>query len=246
MTIIPVLDVRGGLAVRADARAGGRGHYPPVRGRLHDGPDPIDLARAYRDRLGLSDLYLADLDALAGAPPALPLVRDLARLGMRVWVDAGVRDAEDLPPLLEAGASVVVLGLETLRGPDALSLIVARFGPGAIAFGLDLRDGRPLVETETAWGSSDPIDLAAAAVARGARRILVLDLGRVGRGKGVGTLPLIARLTEAHRGIALVAGGGVAGPMDLAELEAAGASAALIGSALHDGRIGPGRGLESR
>jgi phosphoribosylformimino-5-aminoimidazole carboxamide ribotide isomerase len=35
----------------------------------------------------------------------------------------------------------------------------------------------------------------------------------------------------------LVAGGGIRGPEDLARLEARGVSAALIASALHDGRF---------
>src|SRR5947209_13264350 len=45
MRIIPVLDVQDGLAVAA--RAGDRAHYHPVRSILHEGSEPIGIARAY-------------------------------------------------------------------------------------------------------------------------------------------------------------------------------------------------------
>ncbi len=244
MRVIPVLDLKAGQAVLAIA--GNRAHYDPVRGILHEGSDPIGLARAFRDRLGLSDLYLADLDAITGAPPALPLYGDLQRLGLNLWVDAGVRFEADVPPLLAAGASVVVLGLETLDGPEALAEVVDRHGPNRLVFSLDLRDGRPLIDTALAWGTSDPRRLVDAVVATGVRRVLLLDLARVGTGQGVGTLTLLAELRTGHSALEWIVGGGVRGPNDLAALSRAGASAVLVGSALHDGRIAPGRGLAPR
>ena len=48
--VIPVLDVKDGLAVHAVG--GQRSHYRPVRSLLHPSADPLDLARAYRDILG--------------------------------------------------------------------------------------------------------------------------------------------------------------------------------------------------
>ncbi len=113
--LIPVLDIMAGLAVHAIG--GDRGHYRPLRSLLHEGADPVGMARAYRDALGLRDLYLADLDAIAGAPPRVALYRELRGLGLGLWVDAGVRDASSLPPLLDSGAGTIVVGLETVRGP---------------------------------------------------------------------------------------------------------------------------------
>src|SRR5437016_8035284 len=119
MRVIPVLDLKAGQAVRAVG--GDRAHYRPVHSVLHDAPDPIGLARAYRDRLGLADLYLADLDAIAGSPPASALFRALADLGLHLWVDAGVRGPSCLPPLIDAGVGTVVAGLETVHDPESLA-----------------------------------------------------------------------------------------------------------------------------
>ena len=71
MRILPVIDLKGGLVVRGVA--GRRQEYRPVVSRLTPSSRPIDVAGAFRDHLGLDHLYLADLDAIAGAAPALEL-----------------------------------------------------------------------------------------------------------------------------------------------------------------------------
>jgi len=53
--VIGVIDLRNGRAVRACA--GRRDHYPSIG-------DPVDLARRYVDHYKLTELYLADLDAI--------------------------------------------------------------------------------------------------------------------------------------------------------------------------------------
>jgi phosphoribosylformimino-5-aminoimidazole carboxamide ribotide isomerase len=237
MRVIPVLDLKAGQAVHAIA--GDRAHYRSLRGLVHRGSDPIGLARAYRDVLGFTELYLADLDAIAGAPPARDLYEELGHLGLRLWADAGVRDRSGVPPLIDSGVSIVVLGLETLRGPDALAALVSEMGPDRLAFSLDLRGGRPVIAPGASWGTEDPLALAARAVESGIRRLLILDLARVGLGSGVGTLPLARTLGLAHPGVEIAVGGGVSGPGDLMAAFGAGVAAVLVGSALHDGRIGP-------
>ncbi len=238
MRIIPVIDLKGGLAVRAVG--GDRAHYRPVRSILHPDADPVGLAIAIRGRLGLDELYLADLDAIGGAPPSVALYRALADAGLRPWVDAGLRDATGLAGLIAAGVATVVAGLETLVGPEALASILDAVGPDRVVFSLDLRDGTPLVDTTATWGTRDPSAIARCAVDVGARRVLVLDLARVGMGMGMGpTLDLVTALRrELPAGVELAAGGGVAGPEDMRRLRVAGADAVLVGSALHDGRIG--------
>jgi len=230
MRVIPVLDVRRGRAVHAVA--GDRDHYGPLASVLHPGSDPIDLASALRDVLGLRELYLADLGAIvAGLPPDLALFRAMADLGLSAWIDPGVRGPDDIPPLIEAGVARVVVGLETLIGPAALAEIVEEAGPDRVAFSLDLRDGRPIVPTVEAWGTDDPDAIVDRALAAGVRVVIRLDLARVGTGRGPGS-------GRCRPGPEWVIGGGVAGPGDLPPLARLGCSAVLIGSALHDGRIG--------
>jgi phosphoribosylformimino-5-aminoimidazole carboxamide ribotide isomerase len=238
MRVIPVLDIRRGQAVRAVA--GRRAHYGPLRSVLHDGTDPIALARAGRDAWALLDLYLADLDAILGeAPPSLDLFRAIHDLGLSPWVDAGVRDPADVPALIGAGVERVIVGLETIRGPETIAEIVDEFGADRIVFSLDLHEGRPLVETSAGWGTGIGREIAARVIDLGIRRIIHLDLAHVGTGQRPQTQSLdwLTDLARSNFGVEWLVGGGIDTPEDLAALARLGAWGVLVGSALHDGRM---------
>jgi phosphoribosylformimino-5-aminoimidazole carboxamide ribotide isomerase len=234
--VIPVLDLKNGAAVRAVG--GDRAHYRPLRTILHPSSDPVGVARAYRDVLGFRRLYVADLDAIAGSPPANGIYRELASLGLALWIDAGVHDQACLPPLLSRPASAIVVGLETVRGPAALARIVDRVGGDRLVFSLDLRAGVPMVAEGALWPGNDVLAIADAVIRRGVSRILLLDLARVGEGQGTGTTAWIEHLSAAYPATEIACGGGIATAADVPPLFRAGASAVLIGSALHSGGIG--------
>lgn len=231
MEVIPVLDVLGGVAVHA--RGGDRRAYRPVESVLVDGSDPVALARAYRDRLRLRSCYVADLDAIAGTPPNLDLIRAIAAEGLRLWVDAGVRDAATARAVLDASATCVVVALETLPSWEALGAIAAGIDPPLRAFGLDLRDGRPLGPNA---GPSRPDEIVSAAYAQDYHRVIVLDLARIGTGHGA-SCELLPLLRERSPHAELYVGGGVRDLSELRRLAENGWTGALVATALHRGRI---------
>jgi phosphoribosylformimino-5-aminoimidazole carboxamide ribotide isomerase len=214
---------------------GRRAEYRPLRSRLAPSADPLTVARAFRDHFGLTELYLADLDAIAGMPPACGVVAALGAEGFDVAVDAGLRNVADAVPLAGAGATAVVAGLETLSGPAVLDGLVKEFGAARVIFSLDLRDGRPL--TTTVWPIEDAWAIAAEAVRQGIRRLLVLDLARVGEARGTGTEAFCLRLATTFADVEILAGGGVRGRDDLDRLQRLGVKAVLVASALHDGKL---------
>jgi phosphoribosylformimino-5-aminoimidazole carboxamide ribotide isomerase len=232
MRVVPVLDLLGGQVVRGVA--GRRQDYRPVVSRLTPSSRPLDVARAFRDHFGLVELYVADLDAIAGKEPAWLVFSALRDDGFRLWVDAGVREAARGRLLAERGAGVVA-GLETLSGPAVLPELVHDLGD-RLVFSLDLHGGVPLGKTD-AWQGADAWSIAAQAVALGVRRLLVLDLERVGVNAGTGTEELCGRLAAANPEAEVWAGGGVRGPEDLRRLQDCGVRAALVASALHDGTL---------
>jgi phosphoribosylformimino-5-aminoimidazole carboxamide ribotide isomerase len=236
--VIPVLDLKAGRAVHAVA--GRRDYYQPIHSILHATSEPAFLARAFGEILGLESLYLADLDAIGGLRPSVAIYRQIVSSGLHLIVDAGVRDVTSLGPLLELDGTryTIVAGLETIRGPRELRGIVERAGPERVIFSLDLFDGRPRIAVPGAWRSELPRDLAREAIHHGASHILLLDLARVGTGRGVGMADLLARIRELHPAVRISVGGGISGIDEVRALRNDGAASVLVGSALHNGRIG--------
>jgi HisA/HisF family protein len=236
MQVIPVLDIEGGAVVWGIR--GRRHEYRPIVSRLIRSSLPCDVAKAFRDQLGLTELYLADLGAIIGSPPAFSVYSALRELGCTLWVDAGVRTTADAFSLAHAGIERIVLGLETIQGPQTLRECCQVLDPDRLVFSLDLKENRPLGDLSR-WRSTDPRALADEAIAAGIRTVIVLDLARVGTGWGTGTEEFCARLAADHPRLELLAGGGVHNAQDLHRLEACGVRKVLVASALHDGRLRP-------
>ncbi len=243
MEIIPVLDLARGVAVHA--RAGDRAAYQPVRSvLLPDGAgDPVALIRAFRERLGAGRCYVADLDAIAGGAVQSAVLRRLAELegtsAGPLLVDGGTHSPDRALELLSCGAGDVVVGLETLRAFTGLVAVIDSVGASRVVFSLDLRMGDPIVPSGFGSGgevTTDALSLAAQAIDAGATCLLVLDLGRVGTGRGL-DLGLLEQLRRRFPRVRLLAGGGVSGRQDLERMRDAGCDGALVATALHDGSV---------
>jgi phosphoribosylformimino-5-aminoimidazole carboxamide ribotide isomerase len=105
---------------------------------------------------------------------------------------------------------------------------------------LDLAAGQAL--SRLAWHAQadrahQPLEIARSVVQMGIERLIVLDLADVGENRGPRTLDLCRTVRAEYRNIELVAGGGVRGLDDLRAMADAGCDAALVASALHDGRL---------
>lgn len=241
MRILPVIDLMGGVVVRGVA--GQRAEYRPVQTCLADGADPVAIGRAFRERLQLSEAYVADLDAIAGAEPAWDDYRRLIACGLSLLVDAGLATIERARRLAEFRVegqplAAIIAGLESVPGPEAIGRMLEIIGPQRFVFSLDLKAGSPLVAAPE-WQGLSAETIAQETLRMGVRRLIVLDLARVGTFQGIGVESLIRRLREFDGDVELISGGGVRSADDLRVLAVAGCDAALIASALHDGRLGP-------
>jgi phosphoribosylformimino-5-aminoimidazole carboxamide ribotide isomerase len=237
MELIPVLDLARGVAVHAIG--GDRSRYEPVRSVLAPGTagDALALARAYRALPAVRRCYVADLDAIAGQPAQLALLKRLQSpegFDGPLLLDAGVASLDGLERLGGAFDHVVV-GLETLSSFADLARLAAQVD---VTFSLDLRDDRALMRPEllAELRSTDPLVLARAAVEAGAGSLILLDVGRVGRGTGV-NLTLLASLRRALPRVRMLAGGGVRDTGDIGALAESGCDGVLIATALHRGTV---------
>jgi phosphoribosylformimino-5-aminoimidazole carboxamide ribonucleotide (ProFAR) isomerase len=122
-----------------------------------EGPpfDPFDVV----DRLAqdYSMLYLVDLDGLEHADPQLDYLQEFAR-DTTLWVDGGVRTAEQAIDILITGARRAVLSSAYLHGPRQLKR--AWRLSTELVFELELDPSGRLVLADSSWGTEDPIEVA--------------------------------------------------------------------------------------
>ena len=236
MRLIPVIDLLKGQAVHAVR--GERNNYQPVKSVLTDTADPADLARAYRERLGLDELYIADLDAIQGFSGTAnrDFISSLARSRQtRVILDSGITDARAARRWLDAGISKAVIGSETLLAVSALKEIPGMIDRDRLIFSLDMRAGKTVSDCP-ALSAMSPIEALQELHSAGWQEVLLLDLDRVGTGGGIG-MPLLVEARSQFPGLSLLAGGGIAGPEQLFELKSLGFAGVLVATVLHNGTI---------
>lgn len=220
--VIPVIDLRHGVVVRA--RAGDRASYAPIVTPLAKGSEPADIARGLIAATGATTLYVADLDAIMdGTAPDLASLQRIAAAcaGVTLWVDAGFSRMEGVASFLDEGLGRPVIGSESQE--DAT--LVAALGDRAV-FSLDTRGDEVLgpAALHTDWQSWPS-------------QVIVMTLGRVGAGTGP-DLAKLERLVSADSRRRFYAAGGVRGQDDIDALKQIGVAGALVASAIHDRTIG--------
>jgi phosphoribosylformimino-5-aminoimidazole carboxamide ribotide isomerase len=221
--IIPVLDLKGGVVVRA--RMGERHLYAPIVTPLAPTSDPLDVARGLLAVHPFATLYVADLDAIEGRGDNGAALRRIKRgcPALALWVDNGIADAAAAARWLAAGLGSLVLGSETQR--DA-ALVRDLADDGRVVLSLDFRG-------DTFQGPTAILVDPAAWPAR----VIAMTLARVGSGAGP-DLDRLAAVRASAPGRRIYAAGGVRDAADLAALARAGIAGALVATALHDGRLG--------
>jgi phosphoribosylformimino-5-aminoimidazole carboxamide ribotide isomerase len=231
--VIPVLDLLGGRVVRAVR--GDRSAYQPIVSTLAKGSEPLTMARALLDRCATPHdkpvLYVADLDAIQGRAAHLSTLDHLLGQlpGLTLWLDAGFADARHAQALcqrLGAAAPCVrpVFGSESLRSTEALADLTH---DAAAILSLDSKRATAL-DPSGSWQRPDLWP----------RTVIAMTLDRVGAASGP-DLQMLRRLRGQASDRVWVGAGGVRSADDLVAAGAAGASAWLVASALHDGQLDP-------
>jgi phosphoribosylformimino-5-aminoimidazole carboxamide ribotide isomerase len=236
MRLIPVLDLLDGQA--AHAIKGERAYYKPVKSVLCDTSDPIALSRAFRDRLGLSEVYIADLNAIqnSGAANHREVITALTRdERLNIILDAGIADVATAKAWLGIGVGKVVIGSETLRTWSALQEIASEIELDRRLFSLDLMAGK-ILSRHPALADMSPVDALQYLYSLGWQEVILLDLKRVGSGMGTDR-SLISDVRKACPDLRLLVGGGINNPEELMELGSLGIRGALVATAFHNGTI---------
>lgn len=233
MQIIPVIDILNGVVVRGIA--GERQKYAPINSMLTESRDPSVIVQVLQDEFGLTDFYVADLDAIQARRMNRCTIAELAQLPGKMHADCGVRTKTDIQDQLDLGVERVVVALETVASLDAASAMLQEFGSESLVFSVDMKNGKPLAGAE--WGDDSPSEICRLVIDAGFERLILLDLSAVGTDGGTPTLELCKQVRNQFADVQIITGGGIRGVNDLQLAKDAGVDGLLVASALHDGRL---------
>ena len=232
MNVVPVIDILNGIVVHAVR--GRRKEYQPLQSVLFNSVEPVEVAKGFC-KLGFSELYVADLDAILGNQGNLQVLRRMTKeTGLKLMVDAGVTTVGTAEKLLENGVSKVIIGTETLENKSFVGEAVRHFGGARVIVSLDLVGDRMLVKSGFG-GGEDAMCLLREFDGMGVSQVIVLDLARVGSGEGV-NVDFLKKVT-GELAVDVYVGGGVRDIADLVELKNLGVAGVLLATALHSGKI---------
>ncbi|MCA9686075.1 MAG: 1-(5-phosphoribosyl)-5-((5-phosphoribosylamino)methylideneamino)imidazole-4-carboxamide isomerase [Myxococcales bacterium] len=248
MQLIPAVDLLEGRAVRL---------VKGERERVTVYSDaPWELAAGFV-RAGARRLHLVDLDGAFGEARQVDLLRRIldavrsvdgsepARKGgsapARIEVGGGIRDADAVETLIEAGVDKVVVGTLAVREPELVAAL-CRSHPGRLIVAIDARDGMVAVDGWRELSSISAAELAKEAVSWGAAGLLYTDVSRDGLQVGAAVAVTAALQVAVDRqtqsaGLApvdVIASGGIGTLADIDALVLAGVRAAVLGRALYE------------
>ena len=234
MRVIAAIDILNGQVVAG--LSGVRESYKPLISKVVSVTNPFELIMEMREVLGINDFYIADLDAILTGKKNEHLYSSLVKEGVYIYLDAGSKNCADLQYLMDMNVFKVVAGLETIESIEELETAAKRFG-SRLVFSLDMKNGVPFTTREELVLKS-PLSIMMDAINAGVDHLFILDLAKVGTGKGASTDSLVAKARAQSDEIFIMAGGGIGSFQDVIGLKNSGASAVVVSRALHDGTFG--------
>ncbi len=231
--IIPCLDVRDGRVVKGV-------QFVDIK----DAGDPVEVAKGY-DEQGADEITFLDITAShEGRDTTVHMVEKIAeQVFIPLTVGGGIRKAEDVRIMLNAGADKVAVNSAAIFNPDLINELSEKFGSQCIVIAID---AKKVSSTPNKWeifthGGRKPtgIDAIEWAVkmtegSHGAGEVLLTSMDCDGVKTGF-DLELTRAVSDAVK-VPVIASGGVGNLEHLSEgVLKGGADAVLAASIFHFG-----------
>lgn len=232
--IIPAIDLIDGCVVRL--------HQGDYGARRDYGEDPLARLQRYQAS-GAQLLHIVDLTG-AKDPKArqIPLLRELlSSLSIPVQTGGGIRSADDVRSLLDAGAARVVVGSAAVKRTDEVAGWMKTFGADKLVLALDVRINKAgnAEVAVSGWQENSGVlmdDLIRAFEPAGLRYVLTTDISKDGTLAGPNTA-LYAKLAQTFPNIDFQASGGIGSLDDIRVVSHTGAAGVIVGRALLEGKF---------
>jgi len=237
MILYPAIDLLDGECVRL--------HKGDFAQKTNYSSDPIAVARDFQNQ-GATWLHLVDLSGAKNpAKRQTALIAEIIKqTGLSVQTGGGVRNSDDITALLQAGAARVVIGSLAVKDMAATTAIFKSVGADKICLALDMLDGRIAVS-----GWQEATDTTVESVIdtylpHGLKHILCTDISRDGTMAGP-NIALYTTLAKTYPNLHIQASGGIGSIDDIKALTTSGASGAIAGKAIYEGKFTVTQGLEA-
>lgn len=232
--IIPAIDLIDGCVVRL--------HQGDYGARRDYGEDPLARLQRYQAS-GAQLLHIVDLTG-AKDPKArqIPLLRELlGNLSIPVQTGGGIRSADDVRSLLDAGAARVVVGSAAVKRTDEVAGWMKTFGADKLVLALDVRINKAgnAEVAVSGWQENSGVlmdDLIRAFEPAGLRYVLTTDISKDGTLAGPNTA-LYAKLAQTFPNIDFQASGGIGSLDNIRAVSHTGAAGVIVGRALLEGKF---------
>lgn len=226
--LIPAIDIIEGQCVRLS-----QGDYDTKK--VYG--NPVDMAKEFED-LGMRRLHVVDLDGAKSKHVVnLGTLQQITQqTHLTVDFGGGVKTADDLERVLDAGAELVTVGSVAITHPDLYMEWLERYGAEHIILGADVRQGKVSIN---GWLEDSDVcltDYLERYMQAGTRNVLCTEISRDGMLAGP-ALDLYTSIMQRYPTCHLIASGGVSSIEDIRQLEANGIPAVVFGKAIYEGKI---------
>lgn len=229
MMILPAIDLIGGRCVRLS-----QGDYEQKK--QYDA-SPLEMVEAYV-RHELRRIHVVDLDgAKASRPANLDTLRQIAAVeGAEIEWGGGIKSADALNQVFDAGARYAVVGSVAARQPELFEEWLQEFGAERMVLGADVKGGRVSVN-----GWREEVDLTIDQLIDrflplGLNQVICTEISRDGMLQGPAT-ELYVRLQKKYPTIDITVSGGISSRADIEQLRQLGLRKVIVGKAIYEGRI---------
>ena len=149
MNVIPAVDLKEGRCVRL--------FQGQRKKETLYSEDPVEMARFWQNQ-GAKRLHIVDLDgAFDGESENKEIIEEiLGELTIPCQVGGGIRTADSIKAILDAGADAAIIGTAGVNRPSRLLENVEEFGSHHVYAGVDCKDGQVMVK---GWEVSSSFEL---------------------------------------------------------------------------------------
>ncbi len=226
--VIPAIDIIDGRCVRLS-----QGDY----GRSKTYGDPLDMAKAFADA-GASRVHLVDLDgAKASSPANLAVLEKIASLGaLRSEWGGGIKSAQALRSVFDAGADWAIVGSIAALEPDLFAQWLQAFGSEKLILGADVKNARIAVKgwlEESALGIEDLLEKFRPC---GLVQVICTDISKDGMLCGPSE-EMYTQLKTRFPEMEFTVSGGISKNADIERIKELGLPRVIVGKAFYEGRI---------